>query len=220
MLGTKVVSRKVIGDWLKSEETNGSRYSRDNIVIAKGSGQLITGTVLGLLAVGAALASLEVDNTGNGTIAAGAVGAGAQIGTYRIVFTSGTAFNVTDPSGDAVGSGTVGTAFNTGGVAFTITAGATAFAAGDEGAITIDPGSGKYVPFNPAGTGGAEVAKGILVEDVDATDANKDVAGAAVVRRAHIAPSGLTFKAAATDAQQAAALASLRSQGIFTVREA
>lgn len=220
MLGTKVVSRKVIGDWLKSEETNGSRYSRDNIVIAKGSGQLITGTVLGLLAVGAALASLEVDNTGNGTIAAGAVGAGAQIGTYRIVFTSDTAFNVTDPSGDAVGSGTVGTAFNTGGVAFTITAGTTAFAAGDEGAITIDPGSGKYVPFNPAGTGGAEVAKGILVEDVDATDANKDVAGAAVVRHAHIAPSGLTFKVAATDAQQAAALASLRSQGILTVREA
>lgn len=220
MLGTKVVSRKVIGDWLKSEETNGSRYSRDNIVIAKGSGQLITGTVLGLLAVGAALASLEVDNTGNGTIAAGAVGAGAQIGTYRILFTSATAFNVTDPSGDAVGSGTVGTAFNTGGVAFTITAGATAFAAGDEGAITIDPGSGKYVPFDPAGTGGAEVAKGILVEDVDATDANKDVAGAAVVRYAHIAPSGLTFKAAATDAQQAAALASLRSQGILTVREA
>ena len=220
MLGTKVVSRKVIGDWLKSEETNGSRYSRDNIVIAKGSGQLITGTVLGLLAVGAALASLEVDNTGNGTIAAGAVGAGAQIGTYRIVFTSATAFNVTDPSGDAVGSGTVGTAFNTGGVAFTITAGATAFAAGDEGAITIDPGSGKYVPFNPAGSGGAEVAKGILVEDVDATAANKDVAGAAVVRHAHIAPSGLTFKVAATEAQQAAALASLRSQGILTVREA
>ena len=220
MLGTKVVSRKVIGDWLKSEETNGSRYSRDNIVIAKGSGQLITGTVLGLLAVGAALASLEVDNTGNGTIAAGAVGAGAQIGTYRILFTSDTAFNVTDPSGDAVGSGTVGTAFNTGGVAFTITAGATAFAAGDEGAITIDPGSGKYVPFDPAGSGGAEVAKGILVEDVDATDANKDVAGAAVVRHAHIAPSGLTFKVAATEAQQAAALASLRSQGILTVREA
>lgn len=220
MLGTKVVSRKVIGDWLKSEETNGSRYSRDNIVIAKGSGQLITGTVLGLLAVGAALASLEVDNTGNGTIAAGAVGAGAQIGTYRIVFTSDTAFNVTDPSGDAVGSGTVGTAFNTGGVAFTITAGTTAFAAGDEGAITIDPGSGKYVPFDPAGSGGAEVAKGILVEDVDATDANKDVAGAAVVRHAHIAPSGLTFKVAATEAQQAAALASLRSQGILTVREA
>ena len=220
MLGTKVVSRKVIGDWLKSEETNGSRYSRDNIVIAKGSGQLITGTVLGLLAVGAALASLEVDNTGNGTIAAGAVGAGAQIGTYRIVFTSNTAFNVTDPSGDAVGSGTVGVAFNTGGVAFTITAGATAFAAGDEGAITIDPGSGKYVPFDPAGSGGAEVAKGILVEDVDATDANKDVAGAAVVRHAHIAPSGLTFKVAATEAQQAAALASLRSQGILTVREA
>lgn len=220
MLGNRIVSRKVIGDWLKSEESNGSRYSRDNIVIAKGSGVLLSGTVLALLSVGAALASLEVDNTGNGTIAAGTVGAAAQLGTYRIAFTSATAFSVTDPSGDAVGTGTVGTAFNTGGVAFTITAGATAFAAGDEGAITIDPGSGKYVPFDPAGSGGAEVAKGILVEDVDATNANVDVAGAAVVRHAHIAPSGLTFKVAATDAQIAAALTSLRGQGILTVREA
>lgn len=220
MLGNRIVSRKVIGDWLKSEETNGSRYSRDNIVIAKGSGKLLTGTVLGLLAVGAALASLEVDNTGNGTIAAGTVGAGAQLGTYRISFTSATDFTVTDPSGDTVGSGTVDTAFNTGGVAFTITAGTTAFAAGDEGAITIDPGSGKYVPFDPAGTGGAEVAKGILVEDVDATNANLDVAAAAVVRHAQIAPSGLTFAVATTDAQQAAALASLRTLGIITVREA
>lgn len=220
MLGSRIVSRKVIGDWLKSEETNGSRYSRDNIVIAKGSGILLSGTVLGMLAVGAALASLEVDNTGNGTIAAGVVGAAAQLGTYRIAFTSDTAFAVTDPSGDAVGTGAVGTLFNTGGVSFTITAGATAFVAGDEGAITIDPGSGKYVPFDPAGSGGAQTAAGILVEDVDATNANLDVAAAAVVRHAHIAPSGLTFKVAATDAQIAAALTSLRAKGILTVREA
>ena len=220
MLGQHIASRKVIGDWLKSEETNGSRYSRDNIVIAKGSGVLLSGTVLGVLAVGAALASLEVGNTGNGTIAAGVVGAAAQLGTYRIAFTSDTAFSVTDPSGDAVGSGTVGTLFNTGGVSFTITAGATAFAAGDEGAITIDPGSGKYVPFDPAGSGGAQTAAGILVEDVDATNANVDVAGGAVVRHAQIAPSGLTFKVAATDAQIAAALTSLRTKGILTVREA
>ena len=68
--------------------------------------------------------------------------------------------------------------------------------------------------------GFAEVAVGILVEDVDATNANVDVAGAAVVRHAQIAPSGLTFKVAATDAQIAAALASLRTKGILTVREA
>ena len=220
MLGNKVISRKVIGDWLKSEESNGSRWSRDNIVVSKGSGPLITGTVLGLLATGSAMASLEVDNTGNGTITVGAVGAGAQQGTYRILFTAPTAFNVADPSGDAVGTGVVGTAFNTGGVNFTIAAGAKAFKAGDEGAITIDPGSGKYVPFDPAGSGGAEIAAGILVEDVDATNTNVDVAGAALVRHAHIALSGLTWKAGTTDTQIAAALATLRAKGIFTVREA
>lgn len=220
MFGTPIQSRKVIGDWLKSEESNGSRYSRDNIVVAKNNGILISGTVLGLLSIGSAVASLEIDNTGNGTIAAGAVGAGAQLGTYRINFTTATAFTVTDPSGDTVGTGAVGTLFNTGGVSFTITAGTKAFKAGDEGAVTIDPGSGRYVPFDPAGSGGAEIAAGILVEDVDATSTARDAAGAAIVRHAHIAPSGLTWKAGITDAQIAAALATLREQGILTVREA
>lgn len=220
MFGTILKGRKVVGDWLKSEESSGSRYSRDNIIIAKNSGLLVSGTVLGLLSIGSIVASLEVDNTGNGTIAAGAVGAGAQQGTYRITFTTATAFTVTDPSGDTVGTGTVGTAFNTGGVAFTITAGAKAFKAGDEGAVTIDPASGRYVPFNPAGTGGAEIAAAILAEDVDATSTVRDAAGAAVVRHAQIAPSGLTWKTGITDAQIAAALATLREQGILTVREA
>lgn len=220
MLGTPIQSRKVIGDWLKAEESNGSRYSRDNMLVAKSSGLLLSGTVLGLLSIGTNMPSLEAGNAGDGTIAPGAVGAGAQQGTYRILFTSPTAFSVADPSGDAVGTGTVGTLFNTGGVSFTITAGATPFEAGDEGAVTIDPASGRYVPFNPAGSGGAEIAAGILVDDVDATSAERDVAGVALVRHAHIAPSGLTWKAGITDAQIAAALASLREQGIFTVREA
>lgn len=220
MLGTPIKHRKVVGDWLKSEESNGSRYSRDNVVIAKNNGILISGTVLGLLSVGSAVASLEIDNTGNGTIAPGVVGTGAQLGTYRINFTSATAFTVVDPSGDTVGTGTVGTLFNTGGVSFTITAGSKAFKAGDEGAVTIDPGSGKYVPFDPSGTGGAEVAKAILAEDVDASSTTLDAAGSAVVRHAQIAPSGLTWKTGTTDAQIAAALAALRTQGILTVREA
>lgn len=219
MFGYKESTKK-IGDWLKSEASDGSRYSRDNIIIKKGSGLLVGGMVLGLLSTGSAFAFLEIGNTGNGTIAAGAVGAGAQLGTYRITFTSPTAFSVTDPSGDTVGTGTVGAAFGAGGVAFTVTAGVTAFVAGDGGAITIDPMAGRYVPFDPAGSGGAEVAAGILVEDVDATDATKDAKGVAVVRHARIAPSGLTWKAGITDAEVAAALLSLQTKGILTVREA
>lgn len=219
MLGTVQTSRKVIGDWLKSEETNGSRWSRDNIEVAAGQGKLMTGTVLAKILSGGVVASLDVDNTGNGTIAEGALGAAAQQGTYRINFTSPTAFKVTAPDGSDVATGTVGTAFNTGGVAFTITAGATAFATGDQASITVAPQSAKYAVMDPAGSGAAAVAAGILIEDVDASGTS-DVPGAALVRHAHIAPYGLTWKTGTTAAQRAAAFAQLATQGIFTVREA
>lgn len=76
-------------------------------------------------------------NTGTGTISAVAVGLGAQAGAYAVAFTSATAFTVTAPDSTAAGSGTVGTAFNAGGVAFTITAGTTPFVAGDGFTVTV-----------------------------------------------------------------------------------
>ena len=221
MLGTLKIIGNVIADWLRNEEVSGSRYSRDNIVVAGGVGVLPSGTVLLQQTAGAAVGSLEVDNVGDGTIATGAVGAGAQQGTYRVSFTSATAFGVTAPDGSTVGTGVVGTAFNTGGVNFTITAGETAFKAGDEAAVTIDPGSGKYAPLDAAPGAGAVL--GILCLPVDISTG--DVAGAAVVRHAQIAPSGLRWGVPGTGdpvtpAVQAAALKVLRAQGVLTVREA
>lgn len=218
MLGSQSLTRKVIGDWLQAEESNGSRYSRDNIVVKGGQGILITGTVLGRIAVGAAVGSMSLDNAGNGTIGPVAVSAGAQLGIYRIDFTSPTAFDVRDPSGDLIDSGAVGTEFSHGGLKFTIAAGAEAFTAADAGAITVDPGSGHYTQLTPGGAGGAEVAAGILIEDVDTSQG--DVAGAALRRHAHIAESGLTWGATVTDAQKAAALGQLAQLGILQVREA
>jgi hypothetical protein len=74
-------------------------------------------------------------NTGNGTMGAVTV-TSAAVGAYTVTFTSATAFNVTGPAG-SVGSGTTGTLFNTGGLSFTITAGATPFVAGDGFTITV-----------------------------------------------------------------------------------
>jgi hypothetical protein len=74
-------------------------------------------------------------NAGNGTMGAVTVGS-AAVGAYFVSFTSSTAFNVTGPGG-AVGTGTAGTPFSTGGLSFTITAGATPFAAGDGFSITV-----------------------------------------------------------------------------------
>lgn len=212
MLGTINLGRKVIGDWLRSEESSGSRWSRDNIEVVGGNGLLITGTVLSKSQTGAAQPNLAPDNTGNGTISDFDPADGAQAGIYQINFTSPTAFDVVYPDGTAT-AGTVGTAHALG---FTITAGSTAFVAGDAGGITIERGSGLYSPITAAGT-----PAGILVEDVHTGDTNNGpVRGAAVVRHAYIAPSGLTFPAAATSAEKAAILEKLKTLGIHTVREA
>ena len=76
-------------------------------------------------------------NTGNGTIGTLSFTTAASIGDYVATFTSATAFSVVSPNGVAVGNGTAGTAFNAGGVAFTVTAGSTAFAAGDSFVVSV-----------------------------------------------------------------------------------
>jgi hypothetical protein len=70
-------------------------------------------------------------NTGNGTIGSLAAQAGAKMGAYTVKF------SVTDPNGDTLASGTVGSAYSNGDIGFTITAGGTAFAANDTFTITV-----------------------------------------------------------------------------------
>lgn len=210
----------VLGDWLVFEE-EGSRYSRDNIVVKSGAGKLITGAVLGMLTVGAATAAAVAGNTGTGTMGAVTVGAGAIPGVYRLTVleaVSGAgAFEVEDPNGVNIGNGKVGTAYNHGGLSFTLADGTPDYLAGDAFTITVAEGSDKYLPYNPDATDGSEVAAGILVHDVDATSA--DQPAAAVVRFAHIAPSRLTYAAGVSSDEKAAALASLKLKGILALRE-
>lgn len=58
-------------------------------------------------------------------------------GVYRVVFVAATVFLVYDPAGNYLGRGLTGTAFSGGGLGFTITAGGTAFAAGDGFNVTV-----------------------------------------------------------------------------------
>ncbi|MFX1674057.1 head decoration protein [Paraburkholderia sp. A2WS-5] len=80
-----------------------------------------------------------------------------QIGVYSLVFTSATAFTVTAPSG-ATANGTTGVAFSALGIGFTITAGGTAFVAGDSFAITTTAAVGK--PTAAAVAGGTNTGNG------------------------------------------------------------
>lgn len=81
----------------------------------------------------------ELGNVGNGTIGAVTVN-GVASGSYTVTLTSATAFSVTGPGAAALGAGTVGEAFAGGGLTFTITAGATPFAADDAFTITVAAG--------------------------------------------------------------------------------
>lgn len=220
MFGTPISDRPVASDWLKFEESSGQRFSRENAVLLSGSGLLRTGTVLGLITLGAANAALNVANTGNGTISAVTVGAAAVPGTVNIVFTSATAFTVKKVDGTNVGggTGTVGNAFSGGGLGFTITAGSTAFIAGDNGTIVVDVGSGKYKPYDPDGVDGSQTAAGILVDlAVDATSADQKCV--VVVRDAVVMPSMLIYADGTTDGEKADALLELRAERILPARE-
>jgi hypothetical protein len=112
----------------------------------------------------ATVASAAGANTGTGTLGTLSVVAGtAQNGAYAVKFTGATTFSVFDPNGRELQSGTTGTAYADAGVAFTITAGGTAFVAGDSFTVTVTnqtiPAGGNTY-FNGPGdsTGAIELA--------------------------------------------------------------
>jgi hypothetical protein len=135
----------------------GKRYIDRGLI--GGGAKIYPGTVLGLQTTGAtAVAAALGTNTGNGTFGAiTPVTVPTQIGVYSVLFTAATAFTVTAPSG-ATATGSTGVAFSALGIGFTITAGGTAFAAGDTFAITTTAIVGK--PTAAAVAGGTNVGNG------------------------------------------------------------
>lgn len=83
-----------------------------------------------LTATGSAF-NLTYAGTGNGTLTAYKGGATALAQTFTITATSATSFDVVGSVSGSIGPATVGTPFSHTRVAFTITAGGTAFVAGD-----------------------------------------------------------------------------------------
>lgn len=82
-------------------------------------------------------------NVGNGGIAVSAVSAATALGVHVAAITgiSGgfTHISVTDPAGTITGQGVVGLPLSAGGIALTLTQGATPFAVGDAFAVAVLP---------------------------------------------------------------------------------
>lgn len=216
-------------DNFASASSSSDSYSPDNLLagdiddilselVTLASGQnLVRGTVLGQITIGAAAGVAVAGNTGNGAIGAVAIGTAGvpKVGIYRIVCVEPGAnvgtFVVEDPDGVIIGKYVVGgAAFNTG-ITFTIADGAVDFIAGDSFTVTVAEGSDKYVESLAAATDGSQVAKRILQQDCDASAADAE---AMVYRRGTFNDSALTYGAGHTAATIAD---SLRLQGIFLV---
>lgn len=124
---------------------NGTAFAEEiKFTAAAGGTAFVAGDVLLVTVKAAAANPLSAasvaggSNVGNGTLtlASPATLNYAQPGVYSLVMTSATTFNVLDPEGNIVGTGSTGVAFATQ-IAFTLAAGGTAFAQGDSFAITV-----------------------------------------------------------------------------------
>lgn len=100
------------------------------------------------------VSAANAGNTGNGTLGTLSAITGAQPGAYGVVFIAATKFEVYDPLGNFLGLGATGTAFSNQ-VQFTITAGGTAFAAGDGFSVTVTSNTLPF-PSNTYFTGPAD----------------------------------------------------------------
>lgn len=191
-----------------------SDFSVDEITIASGSGVLKLGAVLGLAALGAATSAVKASgaNTGNATMSAVTVGPDAKLGVHTVRMLTATTFRVKDPDGNVIGDGATGVAFADD-IGFTMTVGGTPMVAGDGFDVTVAPGSGKYKPHDPANLDGSQDAVAVLGEAVDASSA--DVRALGVKWGAIVVLQELTFKSGISDADKAAAIASLAAQKIL-----
>ncbi len=205
-------------DWLKYENKDGERFSRENWNVPAANGLLLTGMLLAMAGSGEGIDFGPGNaNTGNGAMTAVSATAGVAPGNYVVTMTGAgptAAFSVAGPAAFNQ-TGAVGTPFNQGGLAFSIADGSTDFVVGDSFVLDVRAESGVGTPITASYTAG--VTLGIVVEPVDTTAKAKRAA--VLVRDARIAASGLNFPSGITPAAKAAVLTQLAAQRVYTVTE-
>lgn len=147
----------------------------EQIIIA--SGTYKRGTVLGQVSTLNVETVATSTNTGNGSVGSISVEDAAPLGAYTLTATAATTFSVTDPEGTALAEATVGTAYTSDDLNFTITAGATAFVAGDSFTLTVVDAIGTFTECVKTATDGSQTPVAVLVDDVDASAAPVEGSG-------------------------------------------
>lgn len=196
-------------------------FSRDNLVIAA-SQDIRPGTVLGKRAVVATVVATASAAAGNvassGTIAMGTPPVTSKVkdGRYKGIAVTATTVRWEDPAGKEIGTSTHGAEFSKGGVKFTITAGGSANAAGDEFYIDVAANSSdfEFGAHDPAATDGLEVAVALALYPA-VTDAGESAEISGITRLAQVNGKLLVWDDGITAAQQADAIQALAERGII-----
>lgn len=144
------------------------------------SGNLKRGAVLGQQTTSSIDVTATAGNTGNGTIGTTSLGATETFGAFVLTAKTATDFGVVDPEGNALPDATVGTQYANAEINFKITAGATAFVAGDSFVLNAIEATGNYVLSVKTATDGSQVPLAILAGSTDAS-VNPQQAGAYVL---------------------------------------
>ena len=168
----------------------GNRPPVTAMVLIGGTAVLKRGTVIGQQTSGDVGAAAAISgNTGDGTLSAISKGSAYKPGTYSVVFSGATAYEVFDPEGEPVGVKTAAGAFTSNDINFTFTAHTNAMAAGDSFTIQLAAGTGPYIASLEAAGDGSQTPVAILVDDADPTQGGT-LSGAACGVRAGVYLSG------------------------------
>lgn len=206
-------SEEGAGYHIVSEEIYRSRTQMQ--LVGTEEGWLPAGTVLGKVNVGDIAAAAKAGgNTGDGTFGAITARSGAKAGVYRVEFTTATKFDVIDPEGYKVKSGSTGTAYGDD-LGFTITAGGTAFVAGDAFDITVEFTDGAYGPLDLTAGNGLEKAAGVLWEGRNINADLDPVRAVANVRETEVHGAKLVWPDGIVAADQAKATGQLADRHII-----
>ena len=121
--------------------------SRQAVVVASGAGALVPGSVLGRVTkrlAAAPIPTVSGTSPGNGTMTALTFGPDVQVGTYALACITtashGGVFSVTAPDGTALPNATVGTAYKTSHLSFTLNDGSSDFTAAARFNVVVTAG--------------------------------------------------------------------------------
>jgi len=155
------------------QEVGPRALTRKTVKLSGDGTELLPGTVLGKISASvAASIAAPAGNTGDADLSAVAITLedgvleGAYILTCTGVSTDGGTFSVTAPDGSALPDLTVGVAYSSTHLSFTLPDGATDWAIDDSVVITVSANSAEYKVFDPDASDGTEVADAILFRAV------------------------------------------------------